>query len=403
MIILILSMLLSPEFRLGDAPGRAVVLRLEDIFLFVVFLGWLARMAINKELGFLKKTALNQPIIVYVSICIVSTLLGAIAGNLNIKTGIFYLLKYLEYFMVFFMVVNNIRDKNQAKSFIFFLFLTCALVNVYSLMHLGSSMAQRVSAPFEGKGGEPNTFAAYLILMMALTLGFIIHTQSSQRRWLFIGLFFLMFIPFVSTLSRGGWLSFIPMILTLIIMCRRFKLQMIFVFIGFISLSPFLAPEKVKARIAETFVPDKSYAVLGKHLAIAESAAARVDSWGIGFKQWAKRPVLGWGIPAGVVIDNQYTRVLSETGLLGFMAFAWIIITLFSLGRHVYSNFTSDEFAQSVSLGFMAGLVGLLTMSNTAAVFILIRVMEPFWFIAAIVVCLFKQPPEGEGSLSRQE
>src|SRR5512135_3412877 len=72
-IILIFSMLLSPEIAIGRVSDRAVTLRFDDIFLFVIFLGWLAKLAIFKELGLLKKTPLNGPIFVYILVCLLST------------------------------------------------------------------------------------------------------------------------------------------------------------------------------------------------------------------------------------------------------------------------------------------------------------------------------------------
>ena len=40
LIILIFSMLLSPELQIGGIRGRTVVLRVDDILLFTVFFGW---------------------------------------------------------------------------------------------------------------------------------------------------------------------------------------------------------------------------------------------------------------------------------------------------------------------------------------------------------------------------
>jgi len=384
--ILIFSMLLSPEFSAGAITGRQVVLRAEDIFLIVIFLGWMARMAINKEIGLMKRTALNQPIIIYSAICLVATLLGALQGTCNIKQGVFYLFKYIEYFAVFFMAVNNIENLRQSKVFIALLLLTCFLVDIYSWTHLGS--VERLSAPFEGKGGEPNTLSGYLILMMALIMGFILHSKSLGQRLLFIGFFIFTFIPFVLTLSRGGWLAFFPMFFTFILLARRYRHYLVMMLGVIALLMPYVAPDRVRARIAETFAPDKSYVVFGKKMGLSESAAARVDSWKAGFEMWVKRPVLGYGIPAGAVVDNQYTRVLSETGLLGILAFFWIIYCLLSFSWGTYKNTQGDDFAQAVSLGFLAGLAGLLAHSFSAATFIIIRVMEPFWFLAAIVAAL---------------
>src|SRR5947199_10793686 len=63
--LVIFSMLLSPEITTGSgglAEGRHVVIRTEDLILLVVAFSWLARTAVNKELGLTPKTRLNPPI-----------------------------------------------------------------------------------------------------------------------------------------------------------------------------------------------------------------------------------------------------------------------------------------------------------------------------------------------------
>ncbi|MFH1239546.1 MAG: hypothetical protein V1653_05475, partial [bacterium] len=96
LVILILSMLLSPEFSVGGIPGRSVALRLDDVFIFIIFFGWLAKVAMNKGLGMLRTTFLNRPIILYIVISVVASLLGALEGNVKIQYSFFYLVKYIE-------------------------------------------------------------------------------------------------------------------------------------------------------------------------------------------------------------------------------------------------------------------------------------------------------------------
>ena len=43
---------------------------------------------------------------------------------------------------------------------------------------------------------------------------------------------------------------------------------------------------------------------------------------------------------------------------------------------------------RGLALGFVAGTVGLLGHAIGANTFIIVRIMEPFWFFAAIVVAL---------------
>ncbi len=386
LVIVVFSMLLSPEIGAGGIPGRAVVIRAEDVFLFVMFFGWLAKMAVNKELGFMRATALNAPVTIYICACLVSTLWGVLNGFTTYKSAVFYLLKYLEYFLLYFMVVNNLRSMKEARQFVSLLLVVCFLVCLYAWHQIPSG--ERISAPFEGKEGEPNTFAGYLLLMLSLIAGRLFYNNSSTQRFVLAGLFGLAIVPFVYTLSRGGWLAFFPSFLTFIILQKRMRAQLIAVMIILVFILPHVVPKRVHERVQETFVADKSYKVMGKKVNLAESAAARLDSWKTGLTTWLSSPILGKGIPVSAVIDNQYTRVLSETGIVGFIAFLWMLATLFQVGLKAFYLDGAGIFTRGVSLGFLAGMVGILAHSVTAADFIVVRIMEPFWFLAGIVTIL---------------
>ena len=397
LVILIFAMLFSPQIKAGGGiPGRAIVIRLDDLLLFVVFFGWMAKMSLNKEIGLMKKTPLNAPIITYIFLCVFSTFLGVMQGHIVIKHAFFYLLKYSEYFLLYFMVINNIKTKNEAKVFVTCLLLTCFFVCIYAWFKMPSG--QRLTAPFEVTAeGEPNTFGGYLLLMLAVILGFIVHPDSRRRQLILILLFGFVCVPFIFTLSRGAWLGFFPMFLTIVIMSKKYRLHLITAFLVLILALPFIFPKKVYNRFNETFAPEKSYVVMNKRINLAESAAARIEAWGFAFNNLKESPLFGKGVPAGTV-DNQYTRVLNETGLIGFLVFFWLIGKVFFLARRAYKSATSDEFARGLTLGFIAGLIGLMIQSFTAASFIIVRIMEPFWFIAAIVLFLWElnEPKAGD-------
>ena len=115
--LVLFSMLLSPEFGSsvgGVAESRRIVIRSEDILLLVVAFSWLAKTAVNKELGLTLKTPLNRPILAYVAATAIATLIGYMSGTVSGMGGFFYVLKYVEYFVVYYMVVNNLVDRRQA-------------------------------------------------------------------------------------------------------------------------------------------------------------------------------------------------------------------------------------------------------------------------------------------------
>ncbi len=382
-------MLLSPEITAGGITGRAVVLRLDDIILFVIFLGWLAKMAVNKELGLLKTTLVNRPIFAYIFVCLLSTAIGGLARTTNPKESVFYILKYLEYFIVFFMVSNNIRDKRQIKIFVFFMLLTCLIVSSYAIF-VYYARGMRASAPFEGASGEPNTLAGYLLVIMGMTLGLFLELSSKRGLRFLLGIFLVfIMLTFLFTLSRGGWLGFIAMFLSLLIFTRKQKMFLLISLLFVILGSSFIFPKEVVRRFESTFRPGTTYTILGTKITLDESSSERIKSWQHSFDRWLKRPILGYGVPGdSVVSDVQYARILREVGLVGLLAFFWLITRLFKVGMRSFTSPQIDDFGKGLSLGFISSLVGLLVMGLASEVFIIIRIMEPFWFLAAIVAML---------------
>lgn len=385
LIILIFSMLLSPELKIAQVSERAIVVRIDDILVLVVFFTWLAKMAINKQLGLLRRTPLNLPIVAYILVCIVSTAIGILMGRVSLLRSFFYLLKYVEYFMLYFLVTNNLRDKKQIKTFAVFFLITCILTCIYALTRIDPS--GRATAPFEGGGGEPNTLGGYLVLLFAIVSGFFLYSPSPIWRYGCGALAGFIFLTLMNTLSRGSYLAFTFMLLALILLTRKKKVLLIGILILGILILSFLMPAKVTSRIKETFVPGKIYKPLGMQVILDESASARVEIWKQVLNKWKKRPILGSGISGSGIIDAQYPLVLGETGIIGFWIFIWLMILVFRNGIHIYRT-VKDDWERGLTLGFLAGFIGLLVHSFSAATFIIVRIMEPFWFLTAIVIML---------------
>jgi len=381
-------MLLSPEIAIAEVPSRLVVVRIDDILLIVIFLGWLAKMAVNKELGLLKRTPITTLIISYIVICIISTLAGILSGRVNLLKSFFYILKYIEYFLLYFMVANNIENKRQIKVFIVCFMITAFITCVYALLTVGKF--GRATAPFEGVKGEPNTLGGYLMFMLAVFGGIFLYTSS--RRWqIFIGMLLpLMVVTLLETFSRGSYLAFVAMYSTLIALTRKRKIIIIGMLILGVVIFPLTFPnivKGVKSRIFYTFSRGKQYDVGIKPVTLEESAAARVESWKDIIQKWKRRLLLGYGVTGVGFVDTQYPRVLGETGIIGFVIFIWLLIRILLLSFHNLSKVDSD-FSKGITIGFLAGFIGLLIHSFSANTFIIVRIMESFWFMAAVVSCL---------------
>ena len=400
--VVVFSMLLSPEFGTsggGLAEGRTVVVRSEDFILIVIGLAWLAKTAVNKELGLVARTPLNRPILLYVVANVVATLLGTLLGDVRGASGMFYVLKYIEYFVVYYMVVNNVQDRDHARRLVIAAFLTATIVSLIGIAQIPSG--ERVSAPFEGEVGEPNTLGGYLLFMMAIAGGVALETHRLRMRAICLGLVGLMGLPFVFTLSRASYLGVVPAVLTLAWLTRQRRFMMGLVLLLLIC-SPIVAlvlPSAVTQRILYTFEPEKGQATVRVgRVAFDPSTSARLISFQTAIEGALRRPVLGYGVTGFGFMDAQYARVLVETGFVGLATFVAMIWALLRSTSAAFRDIRDAE-DRGVALGFLAGTVGLLFHAIGSNTFIIVRIMEPFWFFAGIVMLL---PQLERASLARR-
>jgi len=381
--VLIFSMLLSPEMGAGQTSGRDIVIRIDDILLAIITFAWFAKTAMNKGLALFIKTPLNRVIGVYILICLIATLRGASLGYVSVAKGFFYILRYIEYFLLYLLVANHIHSKKQVKFFLNVFFITCALVSVYGILQIPSG--KRVSAPFEGEVGEPNTFGGYLLIIFCLAIGLLLQNIPKKLKVRLFGLTILIFIPFLFTLSRASYVAIIFSYLTFIILSKK-RAILIFA-LATILLSVFLLrPEAVISRVKYTFQEQRTSVKIGG-VTLGPSASGRITDWMYSIKTWKKHPFLGRGVSGFMFVDGQYIVNLVELGIVGFFALLWLLWTVIKHSFNIHKQM-EDELYKGLTLGFMAGFVGLTIHALTSNTFIIIRIMEPFWFLAAIVMML---------------
>ncbi len=394
--LLILATLLSPEITFGGASkaelaaglvdttaSRGVTLRLDDMLLSLICLTWLFRMAIDKELGFLRQTPINQPIIWYWSISVIATIVGSFDGKIGMY-GAFFLIKYLEYFLLFFMIINHLHDEETVKRFLGVMLFTCVVASIVGIAQIPSG--ERVSAPFEGAEGEPNTFGGYLMLMFSVMLGMFLHTGQRGRMIKLGVMMAIVLVPFMFTESRSSYLSMAVSILCFLIFSNYKKLLFSLLMIGLL-LAPAVVPKNMVDRIMFTFSQQQQQGQLHVGgLKIDTSTSERLMAWyRVLFVDFPKHPLLGVGVTGGQFMDAQYPRVLDETGLFGLLPFLWLLRRFWVLLRRCYHRIRDQEL-HGAALGTLCGYAGLLVHAIGANTFIIVRIMEPFMILMGLLL-----------------
>ncbi len=389
--LIVVSMLLGPEVAAGDQSlgggaqfARGMTLRLDDFLMMLVGCAWLAKIALVRHTGQYLQTPLNSAIAYYLGASIVATLIGVLLGRVRPFAGFFFLLKYYEYFFLYFMTVNLVTDEKQIKQLVTVSLATCFLVSLYAIFQMASG--QRASAPFEGKEGEPNTLGGYLVFMLSIVTGLLATPGASRSKVSHAVLLLVGFVALQATLSRSSFLA-AAVVLTVFTgyVSRRRPLLLTFIILGLMA-APIWAPKSVRDRVMYTFTQP---AIEGEQFRIGvvkvdTSTTDRLRSWGQAVEAWKSSPLWGLGVTGGPFMDAMYPKLLADVGLLGIVAFGFLMWSVYRLARSALEEI-DDPYFQGIITGFLLGFVGMLIHGIGANTFIIVRIMEPFWLYAALI------------------
>jgi len=391
--LLILSTLLGPEAIVGGAPSgrtgttesRGVTLRLDDILMLLIGFTWLFRMALTKELGRLK-TPINQPVIVYLIMTLLATMVGYAAGRVE-PFGFFFVLKYFQYFVLFYMIVGHVEDEAAIKRYLGMMVFTCFAASLYGLAQIPGG--GRVSAPFEGETLEPNTFGGYLLLMFSVVLGMLLHIERGRTRLILIMMIPLILVTLAFTESRSSYLGITAATILFFIFSER-KQLLVLGALAAMALFPVVIPQNVIDRVFYTFTqPVQQGQLKIGGVRLDTSTSARIESWKRAIERnFVRSPILGVGVTGGGFMDAQYPRVLAETGALGFLAFAWLLRRIWVTLRRSYYALT-DPVLRGAALGTLCGFGGLLVHAVGTNTFIIVRIMEPLMILVGLILAAY--------------
>jgi len=129
------------------------------------------------------------------------------------------------------------------------------------------------------------------------------------------------------------------------------------------------------------------------------STAIRLDTlWPNAINGFKKNPILGSGYATlnkesfyhfteAESTDNNFLRILGETGLFGLISFFSIIVIAIYLAYSFYK--TDKTYTSTVSIGFIGASMGLLLNATYIDVFAASKVAFTYWSLSGIVMALF--------------
>jgi hypothetical protein len=381
--------LIPPAAALGpELPLGRLQVRPEDLMMVVLAAGWAVHRAGTPR----TPTPLDRPLVSYAAVGVLATLWGALLGTADLWsthpwTGAgLHALKRLELVLLFFILTDSVQSVEHARTLANVFLASLAGLSAYSLARFQESGALALG-PAGAPVHEPGLAA---MLTAGLCLGFLVGSRRPATSFASGGLLLASLYALPYSLGRNFMFATAAMLLVVGFSRKRGILLLLPIFL---ALAPYVFPPHVVARIESM------------RLAFVEVEYSEVFGAGVNLRQriepslfylsrsLPESPLLGWGLASVSLgsIDNEYALQLVTTGLLGFLVFLWLIVTLVRMLQQIVraaeasgsSAFPLAAGLQYCLLGY--GLYSLFSPSISAA-----RAGAFFFLLVGLAAVLFR-------------
>lgn len=377
--LLFAAIIFSPEFILGWLEERELSFRIGDILIIGALFGLFSRVAISRRNRPFISTPLNVPILVFIIVMLLSTANGILCGYVSVLRGTLFFLKRLEYFLIFFLVVNIVQNPNQIKKYLTFL-LACGFLVALNGLHQVIMGYKGSITSFFGKS-DANSLAYFLNLNMLLVIGIDLNTDKIKYKILVFTFSAASFVCLIYTQSQSGYLSLFLTLIIMGIVTRRSRLIIVALLLGFVALNIF-GPD----------IHDLTVQILG----IFPQSNIFNPSWDVRINAWKdylgaiiRSSPIGMGLGAVYLgwVDNYYIHEMLETGILGLAVAVWMFLIIFRSLFRAY-KISTGAFSRALFIGLLGGFMSLLISAIASENFYTLRTMEPFWSYMGLVMVL---------------
>lgn len=431
---------LLPKFPLISVPGTYVAIRFEDILMLLMAITLIPKLSIDfKKLW---KDKIFVAIVIFFVVTLISLLSGVfITETLDVKLALLHWARRLEYivpFLVTYLLIPRDKIKESLLFYFKILLVDVVIVFFYGLgqryLHFPVIITQNeeyskgIALRWTPGAHINSTFAghydlsAFIVLVVPIFLAeFFVLKGKISRLVIMIasgmGLWLL-----INSVSRSAQATYLLAVTTTLLLLRKFKGWLIVVIISVVCM---LLSSGLDARFTQAIKYLYERVTAGKSLSYVPGFVAHADEitpannnpvtplpvpkavaltndvsiairynveWPRAVRAFLKNPLLGTGYSSiDLATDNDYLRMLGETGILGLMAFALIFL---NVGRTLIKTFSIkdklDAFEKSFIFGIFGGLAGTFASALLIDLFEASKFAIIFWLLLGCSVSLIK-------------
>lgn len=431
---------LFPKFPLFSIPGTYVAIRFED--LLILLLGILTLLKIAKNPSEFLKDDITKAFLLFFAVNLISLLSGIFLTKTVVPhIGILNYFRRLEYFVTFFAALTLFKKEELKTNLQFYVKVFVVVVIIAFLYGLGQrylafpiiitqndQYSKGIALRWTPGSHINSTFAghydlaAFMVLIIPVFLSLMFLLKNNYEKLVLLvssgaGMWLL-----INSLSRISQVSFFAAAMFSLFLLRKFKALFIVLIISFMLIMQSSSLQARFIRIFDVLINKLPKNTISFDLNLSVKAAGQTlpslrtgtppptptpvpvfedrstsirlnVEWPRAIRAFKINPLLGTGYSSiSLATDNDFLRMLGETGILGFGAFTIIFLKIASVFVKGVKHFSNMEL---IERGFVAGIIGGTVGTFIGATFIDLFEASKFailiWFALGYAVSIVRK------------
>jgi O-antigen ligase len=375
---------------------------LVDLCLGSALLVWALRLLADRREG-LRSSGVDLPVLLFIGVALTAFVLGTAYQTTSSDARLF--LEYLDSIVLFFVVVNWIRDAGTLRRLIGGLVgggVGAAVLAIW-LYDLPAATATRYLASLSrigypdtgilqyiagtqiqraiGTSTDPNTLGATLMICGTLAVGLLILARTRSQQMVLLGGLALIVGALLLTYSRGSLIGFLAGCAVI----ATFRYRRLWLIAGLLLLALALSGELARSNFVSH---------LQSGIEVQDQAAAmRLGEYKDAFRLIQEYPVFGVGFGSAPNVDlyigvsSIYLMIAENVGLVGLAVWLWAMGSIVVKGLRNLAR-GADE-VTTLGIAALGALVSVLVAGLFDHHFVDIHfphVVALVWLVAGLVV-----------------
>lgn len=344
-------------------------------------------------------TPVNAPFIVFILVSALSMI-----NTINYSSSVRGLFKLAQYGLLFVAMSESVKDKKHFHKIIFFMIAGAMLASVDGFWQLATGKdfirgnplivnigLNRATAAFP----DANVFGIYLAPLSIILSGLALYYYKGFKKIAMLTLSAVVLASVFLTFSRLAILGCLTGVFIMALV-RKDKL-LISAFVIFILASPFIMPKNIKEWAKSVNYNPIIFLCNTDRISIYKNSlnmikhhpiiGVGVNTFSINYQRYKLPEPADCRTGDSMYAHNNFLQIAGETGLLGLIAFFWVLIAIFKAAIFCYRR-AKDEFLRVASLSIVCSLAAFLINGLTETSLYYKRVSVIFWFIVGLALAL---------------